>query len=392
MRLRCLLFIIGFLMIQPPVAASCSLPENNLAIDSTGRDSAVQKVAGFLKKITLGGVFQARYTLSLHKDVDVNGMHQPDATEVVRNSFSLKRARLQVKAQVSDRFMAAVLVNLADFSGDTKGKVLENAYISYRWNDAVNFTIGQFRPSFGLEDLYPVDIIKSMDFSNQYYAFGNNGWQSFQLGVSMFGSFAKDRNIPIKYSLAVVNGNNRNQPSDNDNGKLGTARLELGNMNRLAVGLNGGFGVVKRKNVYAFGVDVTGVFPLSPTLDLELQTEYKQGTDHQYYYALHDSLRIDPLNKYLMHGVYVLPNFRYKINYHKLTSIEFSVRYEYFNEDYKHDGNTRQTFIPMISLAFLKDYGGRLQLGMQIDQYKKDIPGTKTHNSNLMIVQVQCRL
>ncbi|CAL1521002.1 porin [Chitinophaga sp. MM2321] len=360
--------------------------------DSTVKDSSLQKAAGFLKKITLGGVFQARYTVSLHHDVDVNGTHQPNSDEVVRNSFSLKRARLQVKAQVSDRFMAAVLVNLADFSSDPKGKVLENAYISYRWNDAVNFTVGQFRPSFGLEDLYPVDIIRSMDFSNQYYAFGNNGWQSFQVGVSMFGSFNKDTKVPVKYALSVVNGNNRNQPSDDDNGKQGTARLEFGNMDKVAVGLNGGYGDAKRKNIYALGVDVSGVIPISSRVDLQLQTEFKQGTNHKNYFAIPDSLRVDPLSKYLMHGVYVLPNIRYKINYHKLTSIELSMRYEYFNDDFKHSGNARRSYIPMISLAFLKDYGGRIQLGMQIDNYDKDIAGTKTHNSNLMIVQVQCRL
>ncbi|PSL49204.1 phosphate-selective porin O/P [Chitinophaga niastensis] len=392
MHKRSLLLFAAFVFIFCHTGNAYAWQLNVPVKDSTVKDSAIQKVAGFLKKITLGGVFQARYTVSLNREVDVNGVHQPNAEEVVRNSFSLKRARLQVKAQVSDRFMAAVLVNLADFASDPKGKVLENAFISYRWNDAINFTVGQFRPSFGLEDLYPVDIIQSMDFSNQYYAFGNNGWQSFQVGVSMFGSFNKERKVPMKYALSVVNGNNRNQPADNDNGKLGTGRLEFGNMNKIAVGLNGGYGAVKRQSVYALGVDVSGVIPLAPKWDLQLQTEYKQGNNHQYYYAIPDSLRKEPLSKYIMNGIYVLPNFRYKISYHKLTSIEFSMRYEYFNEDEKHDGNMRQTYIPMISLAFLKDYGGRVQLGMQIDQYNKDIPGTKTHNSNLMIVQVQCRL
>jgi hypothetical protein len=326
------------------------------------------------------------------KDVDVNATHQPNADEVVRNSFSIKRARLQARAQVSDRFTAAVLINLAEFSGDTKGKVLENAFVSYRWNDAVNFTIGQFRPSFGLEDLYPVDIIQSMDFSNQYYAFGSNGWQSFQIGVSMFGAFNKNSSVPMKYAVSVVNGNNRNQVSDNDNGKLGTARLEFGNMEKLSVGLNGGFGAVKRHNVYALGIDVSAVLPLAEKWELQLQSEYKQGNNHQLYYALPDSIRkINPLSEYIMGGIYVLPNLRYKIQYHKLTSIELSMRYEYFNESRQHDGVVRNSYIPMISLAFLKDYGGRIQLGMQIDQYNKDIPGTKTHNSNLLIAQVQCR-
>ncbi len=357
------------------------------------QDTATQKPINFLKKITVGGVFQARYTVSLNKDVDVNGIHHPDTDdEVVRNSFSLKRARIQMKAEVSDRLTAAVLVNLADFTSDPKGKVLENAYISYRWNDAIHFTIGQFRPSFGLEDLYPVDVVKSMDFSNQYYAFGSNGWQSFQLGISMFGSLNKKGTLPIKYAVSAVNGNNRNQPSDNDNGKLIAGRLELGKAEKIAVGLNGGWGNVHSKGVYAAGIDIVTVIPLAPKFDLELQSEYKRGNNHVLYYGRPDSLRIGPISKYQMGGIYVLPNFRYNINYKKLTSIEFSMRYEYFNEDIDHNGNARNTYIPMISLAFLKDYGGRIQLGMQIDDYKRDIPGTKTHTGNLMILQVQCRI
>ncbi|MGF6845325.1 hypothetical protein QFZ51_000560 [Chitinophaga sp. W3I9] len=149
---------------------------------------------------------------------------------------------------------------------------------------------------------------------------------------------------------------------------------------------------MKRQSVYALGVDVSGVIPLAPKWDLQLQSEYKQGNNHQLYYALPDSVRSgEGVSRYIMDGIYVLPNLRYKINYHKLTSIELSMRYEYFDENKKHDGAIRQSYIPMISLAFLKDYGGRIQLGMQIDQYNKDIPGTKTHNSNLLIVQVQCR-
>jgi hypothetical protein len=346
----------------------------------------------FLKKITLTGVFQARYTISFTPDVDVKGNYHPDSQEeVVRNSFGIRRARLQVKAQISDRFTAVTLVNLAEFNNDPKGKVLENAFISYRWNDKLNFTVGQFRPAFGLEDLYPVDIIKSLDFSNQYYYFGKNGWQSFQIGVSMFGVF-KDAAIPFSYNVAVVNGNNRNQETDNDNGKLASARLEFGKRETFAVGVNGGYGNVKRKGVYAAGIDVSGVIKLVDKWDLEIQTEYKRGTNHTFYNELPDSLRKDPMSKYQMGGIYVLPNLRYNINYRKLSSIEFSARYEYFNEDTNNNGYVRQTWMPMVSLAFLKDYGGRIQVGMQIDNYDRNVPKNRAKNNDLFIVQVQCRL
>jgi hypothetical protein len=45
----------------------------------------------------------------------------------------------------------------------------------------------------------------------------------------------------------------------------------------------------------------------------------------------------------------------------------------------------------MFSLEFLKNYGARIQLGMQIDNYKKNIKDSKTYNSNLAFIQLQCR-
>ena len=42
-------------------------------------------------------------------------------------------------------------------------------------------------------------------------------------------------------------------------------------------------------------------------------------------------------------------------------------------------------------LEFLKDYGARLQLGMQFDRHKHSIENTSQYNNNLFIVQVQSR-
>ena len=45
----------------------------------------------------------------------------------------------------------------------------------------------------------------------------------------------------------------------------------------------------------------------------------------------------------------------------------------------------------MFGLEFLKNYGARIQLGLQLDRYKKQTENTSEFNKNLFIIQVQSR-
>jgi hypothetical protein len=46
----------------------------------------------------------------------------------------------------------------------------------------------------------------------------------------------------------------------------------------------------------------------------------------------------------------------------------------------------------MLSLEFLKDYGARIQMGVQIDRYKTNVMNTSNYNKELFVFQVQSRL
>jgi len=93
-----------------------------------------------------------------------------------------------------------------------------------------------------------------------------------------------------------------------------------------------------------------------------------------------------------MRGLYILPNLRYAIDYRRLSSLEFSCRYEYFNKDFKHGGSPRVTWTPMVSAEFLKVYNARIQIGANIDYYTHNIPASNQYNNTQFIVQVQSRL
>lgn len=338
------------------------------------------------------GLFQARYLNDFTDRVDaVTGQHHLD-DNAVQSTFDVKRMRVGVEAGLAEHFDIAVLANLAEFKSDPKGKVLENAFARYIFNKNIGLLVGQFRPAFGIEELKPADILRSFDYSNQYSEFANNGWTGFQMGVSLFGQF-KLAEMPVVYAFSVVNGNGRNQVSDKDNGKQYMCRFgfTLNKKQNIILGINGGAGEVFKDKVFAIGLDLTADFKLADKLLLQTQLEAKQGINHYLYYNLPAQTRTINLNECQMRGAYFLPNLRYEIYYQKLTAIEFSCRYEYFDKNFKIDSNARQTLTPMTGLEFGKGYAGRIEIGMQLDNYKHNIPNTTAYNSNMLIVQLQGR-
>ncbi|MBD3906963.1 OprO/OprP family phosphate-selective porin [Chryseobacterium sp. Ch-15] len=342
-------------------------------------------------QLQIKGLFQARYLVGTSKDVDVNGLHHSDGSGT-NNNFMLKYMRIQVRAQISKRTEVVALANLADFKNDPKSRVLENAYLKYTFNSKLALTVGQFRPWFGLEETYPIDIIKSLDWSNQYTEFGKLGWTSFQIGMSATGQ-TQLGTVPFQYAISIVNGNGKNQVNDNNDGKHYSTRLVFGLAKKynFNVGLNGGVGDVFGKKIYAVGFDLSSLINFDSKWSLDMQLEGKQATNHPLYFAVAPELRPSNPDEYLIRGAYFLPNVRYEINHKNLSAFELSCRYEYLDTNFRLNSNPRQTITPMFGMEFLKNYGARIQLGMQFDRYKHQVENTSQYNNNLFIVQVQSR-
>ncbi|CAA9196812.1 porin [Flavobacterium collinsii] len=364
------------------------LNAQNAATQPTANAESVVKYPQFQFK----GLFQARYLESSGKNVDVLGAHHSTG-QVTQSSFDIKRMRVGLNTKLSEATEVVILVNLADFKSDPKSKVLENAYGKYTFSKYLALTGGQFRPAFGIEELVPVDIIKSFDFSNQYYEFGKNGWTSFQIGASASGAFDLGK-IPVNYAISVLNGNGKNQEMDNDNGKLYATRwvFSLSKEHKINLGLNGGIGKRSDQKVFALGADITSDFKLTDRFTFDLQIEYKQGTNHNLYFSLPADSRTSNVDDYQMRGVYFLPNLRYLVDYKKLTSLELSCRFESFDNNYKINSNVRQTYTPMLSLEFGKAYTGRIEVGFEIDRFDRNIPDTSFYNDDLFLLQLQLRL
>ena len=348
----------------------------------------IKNFSTYKRSITFAGLLQTRFLGSLTNNVDINGKNfDPKATTgKITNTFLLKRVRFVVKGTVNDHFSANLLMNFAEFNSDPANKVLENAFVKYTLSSHFNVQAGQFRPFFGIEDVVPNDIIRTLDYSNQYYAFGASGWQSFQTGVAVFGNITKGGQL--RYYVGAYNGNNRNQASDNDNTKNFYGRLEADITKSFAIGVNAGQGSLGAGTGNALGIDVKGGMALNERWDVSLGGEYKTGTN----FALYNTLTVKPnLSNVRMQGFYIFPIVRYNYNMRRVRAIEFSSRYEYFNENYKLDHNSRQTIIPNVSLIFADDFYAALQLGVSIDMYQHTIPLTTANNHNLAYLQLQVR-
>ncbi|MFC3560575.1 porin [Pedobacter jamesrossensis] len=358
--------------------------------DRTRLSDTLNNYSAYKRKLTFAGVLQTRYVLSLDKDADINGKNfDPSTSKAISNTFLVKRARVMVKGDINDHFSANILANLAEFNSDPANKVLENAYIKYSLNEYFHIQAGQFRPFFGIEDAMAVDIIRTLDFSNQYYAFGKNGWQSFQTGISVLGNVIQGGKL--RYFAGAYNGNNKNQSSDDNNTKNLYGRLEADFLKDFTVGINAGSGSMALSSIgKAYGADATAKIPLSKKFDLLLMAEYKTGANFLAYNANKQLVRPD-LSEYQMQGFYFFPTLRYNHESRRLRAVEFSCRYEYFDENYKLASNPRQTLIPNVSLIFADDFYAAVQIGVAIDRFKNQVPLSTTYNHSLGYIQLQIR-
>lgn len=346
----------------------------------------------------VGGVFQSRYLANFKDNVDIDGLHKSDGSGT-HNSFDVKRMRVSLGVKVTQNLEVTALANFADFKQkDVSTRVLENAFAKYTVNRYLQITVGQFRPLFGMEETYPVDVVKSIDYSNSYYTFGRLGWTSFQIGAALTGSVDLG-NVPMSYGFSVTNGNGKNK-TDNDDGKNYSSRLlfNLDKKHNLNVGVSGGLAEVNKEKAYAVGVEATVKFPINDRWSIDFQTEAKQAINHEQYFKEWNASNVEgakplttTIDDYKIKSFYIVPNIRYELGAKTFHAVEFACRYEYLDENSTLNSNGRQTWVPMVSLEFLKNYGARIQVGMQIDNFKQNIENSKTYNSNLAFVQLQCR-
>ncbi|MFT3904415.1 MAG: porin [Niabella sp.] len=353
----------------------------------TKAKDTVSNYSSYKRKLTANALLIGSYTASLTDSVGVDGVHSMKDS-AVNNSFSMRYIRLSARYEINDRFDIGILVNLADFKKNTQTRVVENAFMRYKMNDFVNLQFGQFRPYFGIEDIYGVESHKSYYWSNQYNLFGNNNWMSFQIGAALYGSL-QSLHIPLKYYFTVYNGNGKNMENDNDNTKDFATRLETSPIKGVNFGANFASTKYKRKAVGAYAFDLQTKHKLADRWDLETETSYAYGYNLNSFAAAKKPL--DSLSFYRMKGIYVLPLVRYNINKPRFRGMEFSFRYETLLDNISLNKNPRNSYVPMLSFLLADNNAAKFSIIGVIDRYKHNIRGTSQYDQNQILAQFQLR-
>ncbi len=339
-----------------------------------------------LSHTTFRGTLQTQFINSLTSGVDYNKVEFGDEPHS-NSTFNIKKAKLQVNAKITDKAEIVISGTLSSSASNTN--ILRNAYVAYYLSSYLNFRIGQFRPLAGIESTYSSDVVKSLTFSNQYYAFRSNGWTGPQIGAEISGKFDLNK-LLVSYNLEAYNGNGKNIP-DNDSGKNFLLRnvYYFPSFYSLNIGLNGGLGRTLDKDTYMAALDARLIIPLVPKWSLYMESQIGKGTNQNSYFKNpeRDNYKF---SDYTMQGWYILPNLRYEIGKPFLYSFEFSCRYEQW-EPNQWTHNLRQTLTPALSMEFLRNYNLRLTMAVEMNRYNYNVPKTSAYNSDVFTTQLQAR-
>jgi hypothetical protein len=155
------------------------------------------------KKITFAGYTQVRYQ-ALEETGKIDG-------------FDIRRARLDVKGNISPYWGYRVQFDLA---GTPK---LIDAYAELKLNDYFNFTIGQAKVPFSLENLTSSNKLELIDRSQAVEALvargkdvgGNQNGRD--IGIQLGGTILKLKDRPVlDYRLGIYNGSGINTVDNNE--------------------------------------------------------------------------------------------------------------------------------------------------------------------------------
>jgi len=155
------------------------------------------------KKITIAGYTQIRYQ-AFEETGKIDG-------------FDIRRARLDVKGSISPYWGYRIQFDLA---GTPK---LIDAYAELKLNDYFNFTIGQAKIPFSLENLTSSNKLELIDRSQAVEALvargkdvgGNQNGRD--IGIQLGGTILKVKDRPVlDYRLGIYNGSGINTTDNNE--------------------------------------------------------------------------------------------------------------------------------------------------------------------------------
>jgi len=309
------------------------------------------------KKITIAGYTQVRYQ-ALEETGKIDGI-------------DIRRARLDVKGTISPYWSYRVQFDLA---GTPK---LIDAYAELKLNDYFNFTIGQAKIPFSLENLTSSNKLELIDRSQAVESLvargkdigGNQNGRD--LGIQLGGTILKLKDRPIvDYRLGVYNGSGINTTDTNEKKDFATRLIvhpvvgldisaALYNGSRFVPEVKTGTVVTTpSKNVdrNRYGFDLN--YDLK---NLAIRGEYIHGTDDL----------IDREGYYIQGGYYFLEK-----------KLQLIAKYDFYDTDKSKPANASTWYV------FGANYNFNTNVRLQANYTIKQEEGTSIDN-NFASIQFQ---
>lgn len=179
------------------------------------------------------------YIETWYRSDDSDLSNQTTAAKKVDNEFRVRRARIDVKGEVTDEIGYRVNGNFdgpSPASGTASVK-LWDGYVTYKVHPFANITLGQFKYPFTLEGLEGtpdrIPVLRAESINDIAAKLGTAGGSFRDIGVMVSGSY-KDA-LGLGYGLAIINGKGINT-GDNNNDKDIVGRITISPISGLTLG------------------------------------------------------------------------------------------------------------------------------------------------------------
>jgi len=317
---------------------------------------------------------------------------QTTAAKKVDNEFRVRRARIDVKGEVTDEIGYRVNGNFdgpSPASGSASVK-LWDGYVTYKVHPFANVTVGQFKFPFTLEGLEGtpdrIPVLRAESINDIAAKLGTQGGSFRDIGVMVSGSY-KDA-LGLGYGVAVINGKGINT-GDNNNDKDIVGRITISPISGLTLG--GSYYAGKGQDETAtlevkesaYGVEAEYTLK---DLGLSLRGEYVTAEWENFNVATGAAaagFKQEPSGWYLQ-AAYKLPS---------LPAAQLMARYE----DYEKDSNTVDSHLKTTTLGTTYYLKGKTRISANylmrdaedssiVKAQETDAAGTRI--DNLILVQM----
>ncbi len=298
------------------------------------------ETGGSMLKANVGGYIEGWYRLD---NSDLSS--QTTAAKKVDHEFRIRRARIDVKGEVTDQIGYRVTGNFDGPSpaSGTTGVKLWDGYITYKVHPLAIFTFGQLKYPFTLEGLEGapdrVPVLKAEFINDVAGKLGTQGGSFRDIGIKIDGKI-KDLQ-GLNYSLALINGAGINR-GDNNGKKDIVGRVAVSPVKGLTLGISGytgrGEGEIDQAAVKenAYGFDAEYLLNAGVHLRGEYVTAKWENWDVDRLAASSGKTQ-KPVGWYLQASYKLQP----------LPDLELLARYE----DYEKDSNTDDSHLMTTTLG-----------------------------------------